>query len=1722
MEADGPTPNASSALPAKAAPLPDGSVPGMEKLGGVPPGPAPPPRLLGTFEVGLPIPGTPKWTDVVAEMDAREPVTTPGQEKLLGAQNKLGSARAGMLPGQATLGETAMLAIPPVAEAAGSAAVASGSAAARQGFAAVDAALSAYFTAQSLKGAGEGVLAAKKAYEQGDYGEMVRNLGAAGIEGAFGYWAGRNAKNRFQEVADIAKMKRVLQERVNAEAAAKSAPKQIAGPETPPPPGFVPDPPPGFVPEVSAIRGGPLTAKGKVRRSALQGEVKQPVQPPAVVPVPEAQPPAVAPEPVVSSETSAPEVEPVVAPPVEEMPQFASVAPVGPVAPVEMQQSPVVAEPPAVPAEQSPVLPVNPPAVPEEVRGTGQRVPPMVLERLGNLEEKRSALYGRAAESPDGLLSPEENAALGKLNERIDEIVTEYDLAPKAENPLEPGELVAAARGAGIPVKAHGVTEQIAPERKPQRVATPVVSASPKALKSAGAILREMGDRSPWERTGQKYKSFPDNLAHDIADLMDQGKWELGPVDTQAAFERIAKAAGKSMEELDRLDQYSGLRNAQYDAFKAAYEGRLSSAPTPAGPLDSGAASNAVAPNPLKLAAAKSALKVAERKGKLVKGMKPASRYTPAEMEPEDAAPPVKVNPLKAARKKAKTGEPTLGGSELTARDVDLLTKLREAKPGKPGAFFADPVVDAGLTRKEYLDLKRRELVDSTTNKPTIKAWIHMERAAGRDPWRGTGLPGSTSDPEAKPLQSRRIEGPSFRANMPRSAKVQESQIQPVRAGKERYPVLQVNAQAMDLLHEALGIQGGYDIPGVTFTVPQAEKVLQHVNTELRKARLKGQKDQVAKWSEVRDAVEANRAAAKGGPMAVVQNGADITPEESAKALQEELDHVDQLKATGDFYANHLGPEGLRTFLESPAGAKAAEAVRRTYSDASDSQVAMEIGVRLMRPGRYRELNLTPEEAQDLQDAYVGALITRHGVERTIRISDKISTAKEKDSKVLYGNQAPLSSRRGAGLEGTPQTAEGARRDSGGSGGGDRSVPPVSEGPLQAKRDEGPEFRKRPNALRTVADFFKPVETRIRQEGPAGAELRRKLLRSRDIGEVQAGKRVVRLRESGLPQLSREERQNLVDSLQGFATPQNEAVQKVFETARQLTDEIAREATESGVMVKVKRTIRPGEELPEGAKLTRRQDEKIAAGEKIAITYQRPFRGRQNFYPHIIPSTDALQSGDVRRDVVENMVRNRVVEDAGEASVFVDEYRRFVEEGGRTEKLEKFLVDSGQARDVDEAHMLLNRFRKRAIKRQGSLEYSRTADLPLYDPDPARILPKFITASSMRLAQVREFGQNNEQINRLIRVIDQTTGNPGFARSAVDRILGIVNEGDNAAARISRAVRAFNGFKLGLSFIPNATQGALNSLLKSDLPSTVAGARGVFSREGRRFAMQSGASLEGVVNEMLRSVGSENSALGSFLKATGFTATEQTNRIFAANAGYAYAKRMLAKLQKNPQDGRARKVLSELGLKPDVLLKIGKLDGDAALIAAKKFSDITQFRGGPEDLPYFASTPLGKVAFQFKSYIYGQTRLIYNETVGELRAGRPGRAFRTMLLLATVFPLAGEVVSDLRTWLKGGERKTSGIKRWLEDIGQAGSLGVLFEIINAGSNRRGVEFVAGPTAGEIGQAIDIAGAGDKQKAAAKWIVKHVPFLGPLFYNRVFPPKTGASPEMRKLQPRKLR
>jgi hypothetical protein len=139
-------------------------------------------------------------------------------------------------------------------------------------------------------------------------------------------------------------------------------------------------------------------------------------------------------------------------------------------------------------------------------------------------------------------------------------------------------------------------------------------------------------------------------------------------------------------------------------------------------------------------------------------------------------------------------------------------------------------------------------------------------------------------------------------------------------------------------------------------------------------------------------ALRDNRTAAGDRPMIVVDASPANKIAEVEISLAEELAHVAQIEATGMNFADHVG--GI--FFDHPLAQRVAEVLRgQAYREYDDGGLSMEIGARLMEPGRYRELDLNEEEAVELAGYYCDVLESRHGPEAVAKVVQQVYHAFE-------------------------------------------------------------------------------------------------------------------------------------------------------------------------------------------------------------------------------------------------------------------------------------------------------------------------------------------------------------------------------------------------------------------------------------------------------------------------------------------------------------------------------------------------------------------------------------------------------------------------------------------------------------------------------------------------------------------------------------------------------
>jgi len=677
----------------------------------------------------------------------------------------------------------------------------------------------------------------------------------------------------------------------------------------------------------------------------------------------------------------------------------------------------------------------------------------------------------------------------------------------------------------------------------------------------------------------------------------------------------------------------------------------------------------------------------------------------------------------------------------------------------------------------------------------------------------------------------------------------------------------------------------------------------------------------------------------------------------------------------------------------------------------------------------------------------------------------------------------------------------------------------------------GKVFKKTARAIKEKTkplwEFLLPVDTRLRTLGPYGEELADRILTADRNALLKAGTRLERLESAGLQKLNDNEALVLKDALEGTLKREqlSQKVKKVFDVVDNLRKEIAQEAQAKGLKMRV--LGRKGwdwkkiNQMIDEGKLTKlefKEDFLITKGKRKRLK-AIPFQPRENYYPRFTYDINKLEKGKLREEMIEDAVRSGRISSREEAEMLLDSYIEFVDTNGRGgEYWVKYLVKTGQADSIPEARgMTLRYFRPSRNPRYGHLEVARELDFPFYDPDPRRVLPQYFIDATTRLEKVAEFGTNGKKISALLgKLQNELIKAKGYkeGRAAAENARILLDKAIEATRtsptkqKISQLLRTIQTPKLAFAQLLNIGQSA-NTLLASDLPSLALGIKKAFTHEGVQRALKSGAIMESTIREMGRLVGSESKFANFFLKATGFSWTEKFNRIVASNTGMAYAERLMRKLSKNPTNKKILQQLAELGIDGAKALKRGLSEEDL-LKAGQIMAEITQFRARPIDLPALASSPEGRVIFQFKNFVYNQTKFLKRQIVDNIQKGNYARAIRTIAILSILFPIQGEILSDIRSLITGSTRPTKFLDRYIENIANVGGMGIVADLFTSAKYDSLLDQIVGPTVSTLGRAIemaiDIATTGKITDSQKRFIIQQTGIFRPIA-NYLIPPRS---------------
>jgi hypothetical protein len=102
---------------------------------------------------------------------------------------------------------------------------------------------------------------------------------------------------------------------------------------------------------------------------------------------------------------------------------------------------------------------------------------------------------------------------------------------------------------------------------------------------------------------------------------------------------------------------------------------------------------------------------------------------------------------------------------------------------------------------------------------------------------------------------------------------------------------------------------------------------------------------------------------------------------------------------------------------------------------------------------------------------------------------------------------------------------------------------------------------------------------------------------------------------------------------------------------------------------------------------------------------------------------------------------------------------------------------------------------------------------------------------------------------------------------------------------------------------------------------------------------------------------------------------------------------------------------------------------------------------------------------QFKSFALGQGRFIRDQVFAEAARGN----MKPLAYFAGIYPVAGEIVGDVKALVREKDRDQQGLARLWSDMMMVGGIGLASDTLTAMRWGRGPDFILGPTAGDFFQ-----------------------------------------------------
>lgn len=507
---------------------------------------------------------------------------------------------------------------------------------------------------------------------------------------------------------------------------------------------------------------------------------------------------------------------------------------------------------------------------------------------------------------------------------------------------------------------------------------------------------------------------------------------------------------------------------------------------------------------------------------------------------------------------------------------------------------------------------------------------------------------------------------------------------------------------------------------------------------------------------------------------------------------------------------------------------------------------------------------------------------------------------------------------------------------------------------------------------------------------------------------------------------------HVVDLMEGATIrPKSMVHKQVADQLSQLLDRYADEAESSGLRMYSGATYEAvrNKMLKKGLD----RDQANAAAAKAA---KRPFMRRVNYFPHYFDEHTIAQYLDGK-----SAMHNQSVD---------------------------MILDQGLAASRDEAKVVLTRMlRAPGEFRGGVLQHVRDLELPGYDKDITRVLPRYFFASTRRIETAKMFGATDKEALRALGQIDSKYLKA--AKNVYRSWAGDVDPDYRDLARFTNTIHAVT--MLSTSGIVQPAQ-LINTMARIGWNNTL-DALSVVAKDWRKekmWAQSTGAVFDSIHAELMPD--SFGSLSETWSKLIGLDSLDRFNRVVSAVGGRLWAQKTVEDIAKSPELGKRWAAdFAKMGIDLDgVLQRGGQLSPEELRRAGLFTANNTQFATSVLDMPEFRATPQGRFMYLFKSFAFQQGRFIKDEIIKPLVDHGDMRPWITF---ATASAVLGPVMGETIRHIKAREPSENDVFRVAEDVAMVGAFGMFFDAFRAMNSGPSAIFnwILGPTAGEAAQVL---------------------------------------------------